>query len=388
MVVLHKSKLIEYSILLLLFLSSATVSAKEKPQVTLEQSAQSVWQRQQVLITLTVKTDDPFSRLEIDDFHQKGFVISPFEQQRIEKDNTVLLIMKWVIFPFISGKHTLQLPEILYRPNGGRKQPLDLKALSLQVRKLPVYVPPTMPVGGIRLQSQWEESWLTTPHNLLEWQIQVDGKGVVQQTMPPITRQLISTPSLQFLPTQNTHELIRLDQGINSQLKYKIPLKMTRSGKLNFPSIKVQFFEPISGKLQTAQLTPPFVLSINKWVLGLLILLILASFSIFLIFLFRVLRKRLIRFAQRKRALKQLAQAVNYQQIRDALNQFSIAHGWQENGSLTSFLANWKNTFGNNPTLSNVFDKLQAHEFSKNNDDELKNIIQLLVKALCGVPPF
>lgn len=370
------------TIVLLTFFLSNFVSAQEMPIVTLKQSAQQVWQRQQVLITLEVNTNDPFSRLEIDDFQQKGFSIIPYELQRTETKESTQLVIKWVIFPFVAGTQNLELPRVRYRPNSGRIKILDLKELSIQVRRLPVYVPPTMPVGKINLQSTWSESWLTTTNNLLEWQIMLDGIGVAKQTMPPVTRQIMSTDSLQILPIQSFQKAPKTERGITNKLHYKIPLKATKSGKLALPKVEIQYFEPLSGKLQMASLSPPFVLSLNKWLLWLIALLILFVAVVLFILLVYFLKQALRKSALRKNILNQLSQATNYQQVRDALNQLALTHGWGKNMSLSKFLLMWELKFGKSHGLTEAISALQAQKFSLNEISEIKSISQDLIKII------
>ncbi len=366
----------------LLLLMSSFTNAKEKPQISLTQSQESVWQRQQVIITLEVKTDDPFSRLEIDSFQEKGLTIVPYKQQRIENKEHVLLIKKWAVFPFIAGNRMLKLPEVVYRPNGGRKQKLALKELSLNVRKLPVYVPPTMPVGNISLISTWDNSWLTSPNNLLEWKIQVKGEGVAQQTLPPITRQIVNQKTLRFLPAKSNQKTLFLDQGITNQISYSIPLKATQSGLVDLPIIDVQFFEPVSGKLQKTQLSPPLILSLNKWLQGLITIFALFGLIILFVILFRIFKQILLKLVKRRQAFKALSEANDYQEIRNALNQLSKSYGWGNNLSLTEFLSKWQREFGDSAELEQTLNNLKAFQFSKEQSLEAQTISQTLMKII------
>ena len=368
-------------IILQQILSTSIVHAKQKITVSLTQSAQQVWQRQQVLITLKVQTDDPFSRLEVDDFSKQGFSITPFEQQRTELNQQTTLTLIWAVFPFVSGQHTIELPRIRYRPNSGRIQTLKLQDLSLQIRKLPIYVPPTMPVGKISLQSKWGESWLVTTKNLLEWQITLIGKQLAKQTMPPLSRQLVSNKSFEILPLQTINKALQSEDGITHQRSYTIPLKAIKNGLLNLPTLEVQYFEPTTGTLQTTRLSPPFVLSINKLILGILLSLILIAAVVLLFYVIKVLKHSLKKSAKRKLALQQLKQATSYSQIKNALNQLALAKGWEENLSLLQFTHHWEGK-SRNTLLTDTINTLQSQQFSKASNKEIKNIAQKLWKIL------
>ena len=352
---------------LLLFGLSLQANARtrqSKPEVSLKQSAQHVWQRQQVLITLEVLTDDPFSRLEVEEFQQKGFSIRAFPLKRVEAKTTTRLILKWLVFPFMAGKQVLKLPEIVYRPNRGRKQKLSLEDIEIQVRKLPIYIPPTMAVGKIQLKSIWKNAWFINTQALTEWQIQVIGTNVAQQTMPPIKRQILSNKSLKIFPIQATSKVLQTESGIINQRTYKIPFKALENGKLNLPVVEVQYFEPESGKLQNTSITPPFVVALNQGLFWFLFL-IAALISLFVfIKLLLLLINFSVKYYREKQAIKLLDKAKNYSQLRSAVIQLSVVEGWSDNLSLPKFLQVWEKKFGKAPRLEEKLEKLQRQYFS------------------------
>lgn len=372
---------IGYALLaIILFLVHGSVMAKEQLEVRLTQSAQKVWQRQQLLITLEVTTNDPFSRLEIGGFNPQGFEVISYQQQRIEAENKIRLTAKWVLFSFIAGKQKLQLPRIRYRPNRGRIQTLETQQLSLQVMRLPLYVPPTMPVGIISLKNKWSNGMLVTTNNLLEWEIEVSGEGVAPASMPPLIRQIKNATQLQILPLQKSPAVNKTASGITNQHTYKIPFKALHNGSLNFPSVEVQYFDPVEGKLQKTSLSTPFVLSLNKWlvaVIGLFLLLFTAWLVIKLIkYLMTVFKKT----AQQKDAMRKLSNATSYQQLRMGLNELSLLYGWGDNLPLSEFLKQYQQQTGDSARLASAIKVLQESRFSKEGDSKINNISQLLIK--------
>jgi hypothetical protein len=359
------------------------VHAQNTPVIKLSQSAQQVWQRQQVLITLEVITDDPFARLEVDSFKQQGFSIIPFDLQRVESNKQTILTLKWAIFPFVSGKHLLQLPRVRYRPNSGRKQTLALKTPSLTVRRLPVYVPPTMPIGKIELVSYWDEGWLVSTGELLEWKLKVIGNGVAEQTMPPLSRQLTSNQSAKIFLLKSTKSTFKTDAGINQQKFYTIPLKASNSGLLNLPNIEVQYFEPNSGKLEKVFLNPPFTLALNKWLQIFIIISFVVLLGVLITIGFKNLKRVYRKRKKQKQALHKLSQATDYAQIRTALNQFTSAKGWGENLALERLPMLHAHQGEKSTRLKDTVNKLQAIEFSQQGSNvEITEVINDLIKIL------
>jgi len=366
-----------------LLLTAAQAKAKSAPIIKLSQSAEQVWQRQQVLITLTVKTDDPFSRLEVEPFKQQGFSIVSFGLQRTESSTETTLVLKWVVFPFVAGKHDLKLPRIRYRPNSGRIQTLVLETVALKVRRLPLYVPPTMPVGEISLKSYWREGWLVTTHNLLEWQVMVEGKGVAKQFIPPLSRQLGSSKSIEIMPLEKLDKTHKTVAGISYERQYKVPLKVRQNGFERLPKIEIQYFEPRSGTLQKARLSSPLFIALNKWFLGFIVFLLAIFFSILLYRVVTKLSDIIKRRQKQKQAIQALSQATNYKQIRAALNQFTVAKGWGDNLALEKVPILKKENGCKGALLQKTINKLQAHQFSSQSGSvEITEIKEALVGCL------
>lgn len=344
-----------------------TASAAEKPLVSISQSAQEIWQRQQVFITLIVRTNDSFARLEVDDFKQQGFSIIPSEFKRIVTKKETQLILKWGIYPYVAGKQKLKLPTIVFRPNRGRKQILEVKELSVNVRQLPLYVSPTMPVGNISIENQWDNGSIVYTNDLIEWNVKVTGENVAPETMPPLSRNIASSTELQILPIQHEKETMFTEQGILQQERYNIPLKILKSGIFNFPQLSQQYFEPNSGKLKKSTLTQPFVISLNKWIYIALMILALALYVKLMFIISDFAKARISLMLKRRQAVKLFTQAQNYLQLRSAVNQLSMVEGWGANLSFNSFLDKWEKSFGRSMTLKNKINHLQDEYFSVGN---------------------
>ncbi len=359
-----------------------SVHAKTSPDISLTQSAQTVWQREQLLVSLSVKTDDPFARLEIGDFKQTGFHILPYDQQRITTDSGTQLIAKWAIFAFIAGKHPLQLPRIRYRPNRGRIQTLETPEIQLQVRRLPVYVPPTMPVGSLHLTNQWNDKPLIVTNHLKSWQITVLGKGITDVTLPPLRRQLLSNRSIQILPFQKTFQALMDKTGIQTETHYTVPVKPMSNGLLSFPPIAVQYFDPTDGKLKKASLSPPLVLALDRWLIVLMSLVILFLCIVLFIFLTTRLKQALKKSIQRKQAFAFIKSAPNYQQVRKGLQQLAEIEGWGTNITLTEFALRWGDKHQNFTSLQPTIQSLQTYQFSSNHREDFKQIVTTLITQL------
>ena len=360
----------------------------ETPEPTVTLFAEEVWQRQQLIMTVAVETKDPFAKLRIDAFKQEGLEIVPLAKEKVEinKDGIThyILSKKWAVFPFIAGEQMIHPPRIRYHPNRGSLKTLKVSDLPLKVRPLPIYVPPTMPVGTIKLKSSWNEGLLISTKNLVQWQLTVTGAGVAKQTLPSISRQLTTTHSYDVLPVQHETKIIAIEQGIAYQRMLTFPLKATQSGRLSLPIITVQYFEPSSGKLQIAQLKPPFVIAMNKWVTRLLGLIALAISISLLLFVSYKIKSYLRKRVQYHQALSLLKEADTYQQIRTALNQLALTQGWHENLTLSEFSVLWEREYGARSGIEAEINKLLQYQFAQKKKAEVKLIAQSLLNKIKG----
>ena len=373
-----------YILLVSFVLFSMPAVAKTKPDVSLTQTDNAVWQRQQLVITLTVSTDDPFSRLLVDDFKQAGFTIIPTQQERQETASGTRLVIHWVIIPYLAGKHTLELPRIRYRPNRGRIITLDLHPINLVVHHLPVYVPATMPVGKLTLTSTSRghlSKWIETG-KLTEWNIQLTAQGISRDALPPISSKLVSSSDIQFFPVQKTLKRQIDANGIHQTVQYTIPFKALSNGKLSLPALSIQYFDPDDAKLKQASLAPPTFFALNKWLQWLIFLFglsIIISVSVYFIFRLKLFMRK---YSGRRQAFKQLGQATSYAEIKTALSQLATLEGWNKNLSLTQFYQQWNHKYGDSASLKETLQALQACQFSAENNCNIQVIRQVLLQQL------
>lgn len=331
----------------LLITSVVMAKGQDDLQISLSLSKQKVWQREQVTIRLNIISKDTLARIASDDFEQNGFTVISLDQEGIEKEGKLHITKEWIVYPFIAGEQLVQLPRIRFRPSSGRPITLELPQKILTVLKLPIYVSPTMPVGEIELESDWQNGRIISSNTLYQWQITAKAKQVAPQTLPALSRLLRSSESLQVLPLKKRLKtggdvFDKLNRAVFKQIVYQVPIKALSLGRLKLPEIAVQYFEPVEGKLKKATLKQASVWVISAW----LIWLFDALLGVLIMFLVIKLRSVINRFLTKQRlkkaALKQLKSATNYQQIRDALTHYSVSQGRGHNVTLDEFVSTFK----------------------------------------------
>jgi len=363
--------------LLLLFALCACIStmADEKPEVKLSLSKNNIWQREQTFLTLEVISKDMLSRLDKEEFKQNGLSITPYNLDKVERNNKLHLILKWKIFSSLAKDQALALPRIRYRPNSGRPIKLELPELLLKVKPLPIYIPPTMPVGKIKLHSEWKNGLIIPTRKIVEWNIKVNSSQVAPQTLPAISRLLRSSESLQILPVK------RFPESSKTQ-RYQIPVKAVSMGKLDLPKIEVRYFDPGTGRLKKATLNKPFVVVLNQWLLWLIAALLIGLLLFFVVKITPWLQQLLKKHRLKKQALQLLKQAKNYPQIRGALGKYAVAKDWGMNMTLDSFMQNYRKNNSNEKNIEILINKLQKYQFAAEKKESIDRIGRDLYVAL------
>jgi cbb3-type cytochrome oxidase subunit 3 len=386
------------SFILLVLLSSPlqAENVEDELQIHLSLSKNKVWQREQVIIKLEVISKDKLARLDSANFKLEGFTLVPLLQESVEVNEKLHLRQSWQVFSQFSGKKVIELSDIKYRPSRGRATILKLPKKILSVIALPIYVPPTMPVGKIIISNNSKIGWNLLTNRLYQWDITIFAKHVSPETLPAISRLLRSTKEIQILPFKKIKKEMNL-ADLSYEISYQVPFKARSLGRLHLPKIGIQFFNPDSGKIEQVVLDKPLVLVLNYFVLmfiAVLIVLIIAflGWKFFIFFKQRRSRKKKI-----NAALLQLKQAKNYQQIRVALNNFALANNWQENSTLEAFAQNVtknitksfaKNVQQNSKAdgqFSKVIEQLQNQQFSHDRQDEIGELAKAIFKRLSSI---
>ncbi len=354
-------------------------------------SSQEVWQREQVVISIEVATTDSFARLQIDEFkpNPEQFIriveLGEQTQHKIQSeltDERYLLGKRWAVFPLQAGETTLKLPRIRYRPSRGSIKTLATPELSLTVKLLPIYVPPTMPVGEISLQSEWQNGVFITTKKLNQWQIGLTGNGVFEPTMPPLSRQLKQTENLQILPEKLERKQVNTDTGLVHQYTYHVPIKAKQWGVLALPDISVQYFDSVLGKIKKTEINNPVVIALSRiqqWIIGLFLTAVLLTLVLILGY---KTKHHISKVVEKRKAIESLQQSTNYKEARQAIERIAISYGLGENKTLHHFLIQWQQKYGHSSTLEKAIGQLINYGFDKGGTEDITSLVTLIKNEL------
>jgi len=341
-------------------------------------STNSPWERQQVLFELEITTPELFASLSTEEIiNNPGheIVALPTSKQRTTNskgEQLAVLKMAWAIFPLIPGEHHINLPKIQYNLSGQVRRHYFLPNLQLNARALPPYVPPTMPIASIAINSSVNASSPLDTDSLFYWQITIKSAALKPYWLPPVLHQVSSNEQLSFLQIESKRTMQPDKSGVHGQVTHHLPFKAKRSGIISLPELRLQTFDPNSGRLTIV--THPsqrfFVLSQNwRWLLG----------GIFVLFLFWIIKRvfqylhfKMDRHKKRKFALKELKQSKDALTLRAAIKLLGEAEGLPYNLSLSEWADSYRDNF--NTEFEQTVTRVSRFCYSDSKEDDLGTI--------------
>ena len=338
------------------------------------------YEQQQFIIHVQVLSTDLTSRLSID----KNAVIDnfasiplPFERSK-NKEGMYVLKTGWALTALKSGQLNLKLPPVEYSVSGVSRKKFFLPSKRINIKALPLYLPPTIPIGKISIQSELSQNGLLQSESISYWNIKLTGNLNNSYKLPPVLRQLKSNSQIKFLPVNSTRSIKTTNSSLISIVNHSVPFKALKSGFLTFPEIQLQYFDPVNGKINTLTHKAKgfFVLSIFWRILFSLII------ALIFIYIFRRSYKKWESFkfsqAKREQAIQAL-QDKKVESIRKSIRLLTEAESWPQNITVTQWGEYWKNKYQVNDSFDNFIEKLSSYFYSASEEHNVNELsLQLL----------
>jgi hypothetical protein len=355
--------------------------------VDLNVSAQQVWQRQQLLVTVEVQSPDRFFNIEAQPFNSGSFEVRPFVMNRetLETDASAAdsgygsrIRAGWAVFPLLSGDFTLELPMIRYLTGGKINRRFFLPRITVRVRELPAYIPPNMPVAKVSVASEFmTNGWLRTGH-MAYWNITLDADGTLAYWLPPVLHHIQSSNQVEYLPAKSWPSVYIDAGGTHARVVHQVPFKPQSIGNVDLPQLKIQYFDPDTGRIETVyhQTPPPFAWNTTVFAVVLLLMM-------FLLFKGRKrIAQKYQRITQKRTAIRALEEANTPQRILIALRQLAVAEGWPANLTVSDFLRLWKQRYIVASELTVLFAQLSRSVYGSQSDAALRELQWGLISQL------
>lgn len=347
-------------------------------------SSGSPYIRQQIITTVNVISTDSTSRLSISkDENISGFESQPLAFKRTkQKDGRYRLQIGWALTALKSGAQQLQLPAVEYSVSGVSRKRFFLPSTVLKVKPLPDYLPPTIPVGKISIQSQLKQRYFLSTNALYYWELTLKGQLNNSYRLPPVLRQIKNNSEMSFLPINSQRSINTTNISLTSSVSHSIPFKPSASGLLSFPQIHLKYFEPESGTIKTVthQANNIFVLSLFwKIVTSILTLLFLAW-----LFVQGRIKWRRHQFTKLKyqQAITLLTEQESARAIRESLKLIAEAEYWNTNLTITQWCQLWKKKYQTDSDFETNCNALSNLCYQSKTGDNMRNINENLINLI------
>lgn len=322
---------------------------KSVVNVSYELNRQSVWLKQPITVVARIETRADIVDISAPAFDDRGFrsFILPLERKTITaggKSRTVHRL-GWILYPLVTGSRELQLPAIQYRRDGVITHRFFPPRYKITVKALPSYVPATMPVGRVEIKTGEFEKRLYLRNNLESLSIRVTADGLPGQYVSYLLEQLKSTESVSLYPTE-MHTVQHLNPArMTNRLDYRVPFVPTRSGWMKFPTLRLQYFNPESGKIVTKQHDLGTAFSVPRWLVWLTVTLLVFPIVVLLRYSLARLAQYWLRLRNYQAALLLLKNAKTLTDLRLALSAIARAESWPDNITVGRWLKLWRDRF-------------------------------------------
>lgn len=342
--------------------------------------------QQQFIAHITMLSSDSTARLLIDPTHNiNNFESIPLSFQRNKKQNGLYeLKIGWALTALHSGAQILNLPAIEYTVSGVSRRKFFLPPININAKSLPSYLPPTIPIGKIAIESNTANDAIFNSSSISYLKIKLVGNINSSYKLPPILRQLKSNSQIKFYPAITTRTFKNTINRLTSVVNHSIPFKPLKSGFITFPKLKLQYFDPSNGKITTLthEINSIYTLSVFwKMVCGFILILIV-------IYSFKQLYKKWCEFnfskTKREKAL-QVLQEYKIESIREALKLLTEAEHWKENITISQWGENWKEKYHVTNNFDAFIEQLSYCFYSTSEECKTKELsaqLTLLIKNM------
>ena len=370
-------------------ISTKNVSSQEKTILVTEGKTSSPliilpknkpYEQQQLIIHVKVLSADSTSRLSIDKkpvIENFASMPLPFERSK-NKEGMYVLKIGWALTALKSGQLNLKLPPIEYSVSGVSRKKFFLPATPINIKALPLYLPPTIPIGRISIQSELSQNGLLQSDSISYWNIELEGNLNDSYKLPPILRQVKSNSQIKFLPVNSTRSIKTTNNSLISVVNHSIPFKSLKSGFLTFPEIQLQYFDPTNGKINTLtyKAKGAFVLSLFWRILFSLLI------ALIFIYIFRIGYKKWDRFKFSKTKREQaiiVLQDNKTNSIRESIRLLIEAEYWHQNITVIQWGEYWGKKYQVNGSFDDFIEELSSYFYSASEEHNVNELsLQLL----------
>jgi len=314
-------------------------------------STASPWQREAVIVRVQLQTTDYAARIKLDELTDKRFISRPLKIQRHSlADGSYRFDAGWVLYPMLEGSLILDLPAIRYQISGSDRRVFYFPQQQFQVKSLPTYLPPTLPVGRLNVTSFIDEEE--------KWQLSIKTDAFIPYGLAELDLQFMNMGGSNVVISQSQQSTY---DGNISVYSLRIPEWLMPLGK--DLKLSLRYFNTETGRLAELSHSLPRQLNMPIWAYWMVGFFSLIFFALSLRFLQPILRIKM-----RQRALRRRLRSVtDVNQLRKIILQYEKVLTLSEWGRI-------------NPARKHVVRQLNYYCFSDIGPLEYKNLKSQLLQ--------
>jgi len=353
------------------------------------------WEREQVIIRAQIITSDKDIQLNTKNIQHEGIKSYPLKHHTyptiINGNKFYIHSIGWSVYFLYQQNVNIKLPSIEYLKNSIPLFKFNTKDVKFSVKPLPIYIPPTTPVGRIKLKS----TLIGLPtHKILQpgttntIKYTLSGRGVPAYWLPSISQYFVQYYNQrQYIHTGTTSKNVVSESNVHGYKTINIAFTTNKNGTTTLEDIKLPYFDPESGKLKIYKHSHE-----NTFVLNIYLQIILFIIIAFIVYsLLNITYKKISAYIRRchlqRLCLTSIVNASTANDLRKALVYFSNAEKWQKNNSLNQWLNQYSQNYIASKKLTDTFFSINKSMYAKNINEEQqstfenwKNILFLEIK--------
>ncbi|MFK5914896.1 MAG: hypothetical protein QM484_11010 [Woeseiaceae bacterium] len=359
-----------------------TSTRTNTPKITLSKS--TPYQREQFVVFFSLTSSNNSAQLYFEENPTVPlFETTPLLFKRIKQEkDKYLLTLGLAVTTYQSGEVTFTLPTVKYSENGVLRKTFYSKEQILHIKPLPTYMPATIPVGIIKLDSSITNTSIFTSNNISYLTLKVQGNLNSAYQLPPLLRQIKSNNKVDIFPAISKRSEQVLFDKVISTAKHTIPFRTHYNGYSSIASIKLQYFNPATHTIDAViyKTQTVFALSLFWRSIVLLITIIILLYAIK--YTHRSIRRHLDSKLHRQQALTILNSTKEKKSIRKAINLISKSENLDNNTDLSAWFNNWEKHYIKNEVFYSLKNKLHEFLYSDNSESDIDTIKQELVTLI------
>jgi hypothetical protein len=207
---------------------------------------QSVKAGQQFVVRVEVVTTDPRVRVETEDLRLPSADTFLLPASKETVGDQFRHSVGWALFFRAPGEHRVELPRLRYQLFGQDLRKFHLPPLRVAVQPIPAYVPITVPIGRVGV-----ESHLAGDRHERHWVVRVKTDGQLPAGVPELQGALAELAGIEATAVATDTRVEVRPDGVHAIADLRASLPPFLLGVRGSVPLRLRHFDPATGRLQT-----------------------------------------------------------------------------------------------------------------------------------------